>query len=155
VTAPQAHRLLGSNRKAQHDFHLLERFEAGLSLTGTEVKSMRMGKVQLADAFVEIDNGEAYLTNAHVSSYSHGNRENHDPERRRKLLLNRRELNRLFGKSLAKGTTIVPLSVYLKGNRIKVEIALAQGKKLFDKRAAEREKELDREMRAAISERGR
>ncbi len=144
------HRPLASNRKALHDYHVLERYEAGLSLTGTEVKAMRMGKVQLKDSHVEIRDGEAWLMGAHVSPYSHGNRENHDPERPRRLLLSRREIDRLFGRTQAKGTTIVPLEVYLKGNRIKIEVALAQGKREWDKRQAEREKELDREMREAL-----
>ncbi|MEE8523499.1 MAG: SsrA-binding protein SmpB, partial [Thermoanaerobaculia bacterium] len=124
--------------------------EAGIVLTGTEVKAMRAGKVQLKDGFVEFRDGEAWLTSVHVSHYSHGNRENHDPERPRKLLLHKRELNRLSGRVQTKGFTVIPLSIYLKGNRIKAEIALARGKKLYDKRQAERERELDREARQAM-----
>jgi SsrA-binding protein len=144
-------RPLASNRRARHEYHLLETCEAGLALTGTEVKSIRQGKIQLRDSHVEIRDGEAFLVGAHVSAYSHGNRENPDPERPRKLLLARREIDRLYGKSQAKGLTIVPLQVYLKGEWIKVEIALAQGKRLYDKRQAERERELEREAREAAA----
>ena len=143
-------RKLARNRRAFHEYHIHERLEAGIALTGTEVKAARAGKVQLKDGFVEFRDGEAYLTAVHISPYSHGNRENHEPERPRKLLLKKREIERLHGRSQAKGFTIVPLSVYLKGNRIKVEIALAQGKKLYDKRQAARERDLDREAREAM-----
>lgn len=144
-------RPLASNRRARHDYHLLETCEAGLALTGTEVKSIRQGKIQLRDSHVEIRDGEAFLVGAHVSPYSHGNRENPDPERPRKLLLSRREIDRLYGKTQVKGLTIVPLQVYLKGQWIKIEIALAQGKRLYDKRQAERERELEREAREAAA----
>jgi len=143
-------RELASNRRARHDYHILETFEAGLRLTGTEVKAARLGKVQLKDSFVEVRNNEAWLVNAHISPYSHGNRENHPPERDRRLLLKKRQIDRLFGRSQLKGQTVVPLSVYLQGNWIKVEIALAQGKKQYDKREAIRERELDREAAAAV-----
>lgn len=122
-------------------------------LQGTEVKAIREGKIQLKDSFVELRDGEAFLVGAHVSPYRHGNRENHDPERRRKLLLKRRELDRLFGQVQTKGLTVVPLSVYLKNKHIKLEIALAQGKKLHDKRAAERLREQQREIDEALSRR--
>jgi SsrA-binding protein len=148
-------RELASNRKARHDYHVLETFEAGLQLTGTEVKAARSGKVQLKDSFIEFRNGQAYLVGAHISPYSHGNRENHPPERDRRLLLQHRQIERLFGRTQLKGLTVVPLAVYLKGNWIKVEIALVQGKKLFDKRQAEKERELDREMAAAVKDGGR
>jgi SsrA-binding protein len=143
--------ILASNRRALHEYFVLERVEAGIALRGTEVKSVRAGLVQLQDAFVEFRNGEAFLVGAHVSPYSHGNRENHEPERGRKLLLHRREIDRLYGKSQAKGHTVVPLSMYRSGNRIKVEIALVQGKKQHDKRQAVREREMDREMAEAMS----
>jgi len=133
-------RVVARNRRARHDYEILETFEAGMVLAGTEVKSVRDGRVQLKDSYVEVRDGEAWLVGAHISPYSHGNQMNHDPERPRKLLLSRRELDRLFGRSLLKGQTIVPLSVYLKGNWVKIEIALARGKKLHDKRRAEREK---------------
>jgi SsrA-binding protein len=150
--AAPAQRSLAENRRARHEFLILETFEAGLVLTGTEVKAARTGKVQLREAFVEVRNGEAWLIGAHIGAYSHGNRENHEPERPRKLLLNKRELDKLFGRIQLKGQTAVPLKVYLKGNWIKVEIALAQGKKLHDKRQAEKEKELDREAAAALGQ---
>jgi SsrA-binding protein len=143
---------LATNRRARHDYHILESFEAGIRLSGTEVKAARSGKVQLKDSFVEFRNGEAFLVGVHISPYSHGNRENHEPERPRKLLLQKRQIERLFGRTLLKGHTVVPLSVYLKGNWIKVEIALAQGKKLFDKRESERRKELDREAADAVKD---
>lgn len=143
-------RRLATNRRARYDYHLLDRFEAGIALTGTEVKSARAGRIQLKDSYVEIRDGEAYLVGARISPYSHGGRENHDPERRRKLLLKKREIDKLFGRTTLRGATIVPLSVYLKGNLVKVEIALAEGKKRFDKREAEKRKEMEREAREAI-----
>ena len=148
-------RQIASNRKARHEYHIHEQFEAGIALTGTEVKGARSGKVQLKEGFVEFKNDEAFLSGVHISPYSHGNRENHLPDRPRKLLLKRREIERLFGRSQNKGFTVVPLSMYLKGNRIKVEIGLAQGKKLYDKRQAARERELDREARQAMKEANR
>lgn len=143
-------RPLAANKRARHDYEILETFEAGLVLGGTEVKAIRNGKVQLKDSYVDFRNGEAFLIGAHISHYSHGNRENHEPERPRRLLLKRREIDKLFGRTLLRGLTVIPLSVYLKGNWIKVEVALAQGKKLYDKRAAERRKELDRDVEEAI-----
>ena len=143
---------LASNRKARHDYEILEKLEAGISLLGTEVKSVREGRIQLKDSYVEVVDGEAYLVGVHISPYSHGNRANHDPERRRKLLLHRREIDRIFGRTTIQGQTCVPLSVYLKGNRVKVEIALAKGKKLYDKRQAARAKLADKEAREAIGE---
>jgi SsrA-binding protein len=145
-----APRALASNKRARHDYEILDTFEAGIQLSGTEVKSVREGRVQLKDSYVEIKDGEAFLIGAHISPYSHGNRENHPPEQRRKLLLSRREIDRLFGRSQLQGLTIVPLSIYLKGNWIKVEIALAQGKKLYDKRQTAKEREADREVAAAL-----
>lgn len=145
-------RPLASNRRARHDYHILERMEAGIALLGTEVKSVREGRVQLKDSYIEIREGEAWLIGAHISPYSHGNRQNHDPERPRKLLLNRREIDRIFGRTTIQGQTCVPLSVYLKGNRIKVEIALAKGKRLYDKRQAEKEKLMDREAREEMQD---
>lgn len=148
-------RRLASNRKAHHDYQILEKLEAGIALLGTEVKSARQGRIQLKDSYVEIVEGEAYLVGAHISAYSHGNRNNHDPERRRKLLLKRREIERLMGRITIQGQTCIPLAVYLKGNRIKVEIALAKGKKLYDKRQAARAKILDKEVQEALGERRR
>jgi SsrA-binding protein len=143
-------RELASNRRARHDYHILETLEAGLRLSGTEVKAARNGKVQLKDSFIEVRDGEAWLVGAHISPYSHGNRENHPPERDRKLLLKKRQIDRLFGRTQLKGQTVVPLSVYLKGNWVKVEVALVQGKKQYDKREAIKERELDREAEAAV-----
>jgi len=150
---PPAVKQLASNRRAHHDFEILETFEAGLVLSGTEVKAARSGKVQLKDSHVDFKEGQAFLVGAHISPYSHGNRENHEPERPRRLLLKRREIDKLFGRTLLRGWTVVPLSVYLKGNWIKVEIALAQGKKLYDKRAAEKLKTMDREAEEAMGRR--
>lgn len=144
---------LASNRRARHDYHVLERLEAGIALLGTEVKSIRAGKIQLKDSFVEVKGGEAFLVGAHVSPYTHGNRENHAPERSRKLLLKRREIDRLAARTQAKGFTVVPLEVYLKNNRVKVEIGLVRGKQQYDKRQAQRERELDREAQAAMDRR--
>ena len=127
--------------------------EAGVALRGTEVKSARAGRVQLKDSYVEVRDGEAYLIGAHISPSSHGNRQNHDPERPRKLLLHRREIERVFGRISIQGQTCIPLAMYLKGNRIKLEIALAKGKKLYDKRHAARVKELDQEAREAMGRR--
>jgi SsrA-binding protein len=148
--AKDAVRPLASNKRARHDYHVLETFEAGIQLAGTEVKSVREGRVQLKDSYVELKDGQAWLVGVHISPYSHGNRENRDPERLRKLLLKKREIDRLFGRAQLKGLTVVPLAVYLKGNWIKVEIALVQGKKLYDKRQTEKERELDREAEAAV-----
>jgi SsrA-binding protein len=149
-------RRLATNRKARHDYQILETLEAGIALLGTEVKSIRAGKIQLKESHIEIRDGEAFLVGAHVSPYSHGNRTNHDPERARKLLLKRRELDRLMGRIAIQGQACIPLSVYLKGNRIKVEIALAKGKKLYDKRQAAKAKIMDKEAREALtSGRGR
>ena len=136
---------LAVNRKARRQYRVLERIEAGIELLGTEVKSIRGGKIQLRDSYVAFRDHEAWLVDAHISAYSHGNRENHELERPRRLLLNRREIDRLFGRTRDRGLTVVPLSVYLKGNRIKVELALAEGRKLHDKRQRERERTLDRE----------
>jgi SsrA-binding protein len=143
-------RPLASNRRARHDYEVLETVEAGIQLAGTEVKSAREGRVQLKDSYVDFKDGQAFLVGAHISPYSHGNRENKEPERVRKLLLKKREVNRLFGRTQLRGLTVVPLSLYLKGNWIKVEIALVQGKKAFDKREAEKTRELDREVEAVV-----
>ena len=146
-------KVLGDNRHAGHDYHLLERFEAGIALTGTEVKAAKSGRIQLKDAFCEVQGNEAWLLNAHISQYSHGNRENHEPTRRRKLLLHRQEIDKLLGKTREKGLTLVPTKMYLKNGRIKVEFAVAKGKKLHDKREAERQREMEAEARAAIGRR--
>jgi SsrA-binding protein len=146
-------KLLSDNRHAGHNYHLLERFEAGLALTGTEVKAAKSGRVQLKDSFAEVAGNEAWLLNAHISQYSHGNRENHEPTRRRKLLLHRAEIEKLQASTREKGLTLIPTKMYLKNGRIKVELAVAKGKKLHDKRETERKREMEAEAREAISHR--
>jgi SsrA-binding protein len=146
-------KILSDNRQAGHNYHLLERFEAGIALTGTEVKAAKSGKIQLKDAFAEVQGNEAWLLNAHISQYSHGNRENHEPTRRRKLLLHRAEIDKLLSKTREKGLTLVPTKMYLKNGRVKVEFAVAKGKKLHDKRESERKREMEAEARAAIGRR--
>jgi SsrA-binding protein len=146
-------RPVADNRKAGFDYHILEAFEAGLVLTGTEVKAIREGRVNLRDSFCRLDRGEAFLLNVHIGQYSHGGYASHDPLRARKLLLNRAELNKLLGKTTEKGLTIVPLRMYFKKGRVKVAIALAKGKKSFDKRETIRRRETDRETRAAVKTR--
>jgi SsrA-binding protein len=148
-------KILSDNRQAWHNYHLSDRVEAGVVLTGTEVKSARTGRVQLKDAYAEVINGEAWLVNAHISQYSHGNRENHEPVRRRKLLLHREEIDRLAKKALEKGLTVIPTKVYLKNGLVKCELAVGKGKKLHDKREAERKRETEAEARAAVGRRQR
>ncbi len=144
------YKILSDNRQAGHNYFLMERFEAGLVLTGTEVKSARTGKIQLKDSYATVQNNEAWLMNAHISPYSHGNRENHPAIRGRKLLLHRREIDKLLGQTREKGLALIPTKVYLKKGRIKCEIAVARGKKLHDKREAERARTAEAEARAAI-----
>jgi len=146
-------KILSDNRQAGHNYFLLERFEAGLVLTGTEVKAARDGKVQLKDAYATVVNHEAWLVNAHISQYSHGNRENHPPVRNRKLLLHRREIEKLQGETREKGLALIPTRIYLKNGRIKCEIAVAKGKKLHDKREAERARTAEEEARAEMRRR--
>lgn len=146
-------RSLARNRRARHDYRILETYEAGIVLLGTEVKAVRAGKIQLRESFVEVADGEAWLVGAHISPYDHAGRDNHDPERRRKLLLGRRELDKLWAKVQLRGLTVVPLEVYLRGNWIKVRIGVAEGKKLYDKRQAEKRRTLDREAEAELARR--
>jgi len=146
-------KILSDNRQAGHNYFLMERFEAGLVLTGTEVKAARDGKVQLTDAYGAVLNNEAWLVNAHISQYSHGNRENHPPVRNRKLLLHRREVDKLLGITREKGLALIPTKVYLKGGRIKCELAVARGKKLHDKREADRARTAEAEARAEMRRR--
>ncbi len=127
-------KIIARNKKARHDYFIEETFEAGIELRGTEVKSLRMGKCSIKEAFVRVINGEVFIMNMHISPYEKGNVFNSDPVRVRKLLLHRSEINKLVGKSNQQGFTIVPLSIYFKGSLVKVEIALAKGKKLYDKR---------------------
>jgi SsrA-binding protein len=145
--ASQNVKILATNRRASHDYHLHDKFEAGLELRGTEVKSAREGKISFKDSYVEIRDDEAFLLNCHIAEYPFGNRQNHDPTRPRKLLLHRRELNKLAGKVTMRGYTIVPLKVYLKHGLVKMEIALATGKKLYDKREAEKERTIRQDIR--------
>jgi len=148
-------KVVATNRKARHEFEILETFEAGLVLRGTEVKSLREGQITFKDSYVAVQNGEAWLIGCHVSPYHHGSDANHDPERRRKLLLHRRELQRLLGKTAERGLTIVPLRLYFKEGRAKLEVGLARGRKLHDKRAVLRERETRREMDKAMRARVR
>ena len=141
---------LARNRRARHEYEVLETFEAGLVLKGTEVKSIRDGQIQLKDSYVEIVDGEAFLVGSHVSPYTHGNLANHDPERRRKLLLKRSEIDKIYGRTAIQGQTCVPLEVYLKGNHVKLRIGLARGKKVRDKRGDLKKRILDREAEAAL-----
>lgn len=138
------------NRKAKFDYHVEERFEAGLCLTGSEVKSLRQGKANLTNAYADIRNNEAWLLQAHVSPYEKGGYANHDPIRKRKLLLHRAEIDKLIGKIQAKGMTLVPLKMYFKNGRAKIEIGLAVGKKDHDKRAVTKEREVNRELKRAL-----
>src|SRR5262249_1775725 len=141
-------KVLSDNRSAGHNYFLLDRFEAGMVLTGTEVKAAKDGQVQLKDAYADVLNGEAWLLNAHISHYSHGNRENHPPVHNRKLLLHRREIDKLRAIRQEKGLSLIPTKIYLKGGKIKCEIAVAKGKKLHDKRETERARTAEAEARA-------
>jgi SsrA-binding protein len=141
---------IAENRKASHDYHLLETFEAGIVLLGTEVKAIREGRVNLRDSFARIDDGEAYLYNVNISPYSHRGYADHEPTRRRKLLLHRQEIRKLIGKTVEKGMTLVPVRMYFKNGRVKVAISLAKGKKEYDKRETIKRREAERETRAAV-----
>ncbi|GGQ30481.1 SsrA-binding protein SmpB [Streptomyces roseolilacinus] len=144
-------KLIAQNKKARHDYHIMDTYECGLVLTGTEVKSLRQGRASLVDGFVQIDGHEAWLHNVHVPEYSQGTWTNHSARRKRKLLLHRAEIDKLESKSQETGHTIVPLSLYFKDGRAKVEIALARGKKEYDKRQTLREKQDRREAERTMS----
>ena len=144
------YKLVATNKKAFHEYFILEKLEAGVSLVGTEVKSIREGRINLKDSYAHIREGEAFLFNCHISPYTHGNRQNHEPTRTRKLLLQRKEIRKLIGKTQEKGLTLVPIRVYLTRGLVKIELALVRGKKLYDKRETEKRKETDREARAAM-----
>ncbi len=146
-------KLISDNRKAGFDYHILETFEAGLVLTGTEVKAIREGRVNLRDSYCRLERAEAFLLGTHIGQYSHGGYAAHDPVRPRKLLLKRDELNKLLGRTTEKGLTIVPLRMYFRKGRVKIAIGLAKGKKMFDKRETIRRREADRETRAAVKTR--
>lgn len=141
-----------TNRQAFHEYHILDKFEAGVVLVGTEVKSIMAGRIQLKDSYVAVKDGEVFLFNAHISPYSHGNRQNHDPLRTRKLLLHRREIEKLEKETSQKGMTLVVTSIYWKNGRIKFEIGVAKGKKLYDKREAEMKKTVEKETRQQLKE---
>lgn len=152
----QGEKVIAKNRKASFDYHLGERFEAGLVLTGTEIKSIRASKADLKRAYARPDeNGEVWLLDLHISHYEQGNRANHEPERRRKLLLNRREIDKIERALIDKGVTLVPTRLYLKNGRAKVEIALATGKKNYDKRQAIAKKDANRQVQRELKERSR
>ena len=144
---------IAENRKAFHDYHILDTWEAGMVLLGTEVKSIREGRVNLRDSFARIERGEVWLYNVHISAYSHRGYADHEPLRQRKLLMHRDEIRKLIGKTTEKGMTIVPTRMYYKSGRVKVEIGLAKGKKDYDKRETLKRREVDRETRAAVKTR--
>jgi SsrA-binding protein len=146
-------KLIAENRRARHDYHLLERVEAGIELTGTEVKSLREGRVSLQRAFADVRGGEVYLVGAHISEYAQGNIANHDPDRDRKLLLHRREIDSLLGKVQERGLTLVPTRLYWKNGRAKVELAVARGKEVRDKRRDIAERDARRQIERALKER--
>ena len=143
-------RAIATNRRARHEYSILETFEAGLALRGTEVKSLRAGLVNFKDSYATVRNGEVWWLGCHINPYSHGTDANHDPERDRKLLLHRKEISRLTGKVAERGLTLIPMRLYFKSGRAKLEIGLARGKKLHDKRSAIKEREVRREMDKAV-----
>ena len=143
---------LVNNRHAFHEYHILDKYEAGIALKGTEVKSVLSGRIQLKDSYVSVRDGEVWVLNAHISPYSHGNRENHEPLRSRKLLLHRREIAKLEKETTQKGMTLVVTRIYLKNGRIKFELGVAKGKKLYDKRETEMKRAVDKETRQELKE---
>jgi SsrA-binding protein len=146
-------KVIAVNKKASHDYFIQERLEAGIVLQGTEVKSIRDGKINLKDSYAKVEGNEVFLLNCHISPYTHSSLFNHDPLRKRKLLLKKREISKLIGKAIEKGQTVVPLKVYLKQNLVKVEIALALGKKLYDKREDMKRKDGEKQMAQAFKAR--
>lgn len=151
----EAIKIICQNKKARHDYELGDRYEGGLVLTGTEVKSLRLGKANLVDAYARIDRGEVYLINAHISPYPWAYFDNHDPMRKRKVLLNRSEIRKLFGKIKEQGHALIPLKLYFKNGLVKVDLALARGKKNYDKRQSLKEDDAKREMARAMRSRSR
>ena len=149
----EAQKNIAENRKAFHDYHILETFEAGIVLVGTEVKAIREGNANLRDSFARIEAGEVWVYNIHINPYRNRGYSDHEPTRRRKLLLHRQEIRKLIGKTVERGMTLVPTSMYLKNGRIKVSVSLAKGKKAHDKRETIKRRETDRETRAAVKER--
>ena len=148
-----AEKTIAENRRARHDYHLLERFEAGIALTGTEVKSLRAGRTTMGQAYADIRDGEAWLQGLEIAVYEQGNRANHDPVRARKLLLHRREIDSLYGTVREKGLTIVPTRIYFKDSRVKVELAVAKGKEQRDKRRDVADRDAKRQMERALKSR--
>ncbi len=148
-------KVLASNRAAYHEYHILDKYEAGIALLGTEVKSVLAGRVQLKEGYIAVRDGEIWLFNAHISPYAHGNRENHDPLRTRKLLLHKREIEKLGEATVKQGMTLVATRIYLKQRRIKIEVAVARGKKMYDKRETELRRTVERETRAQLKERNK
>src|SRR5512145_89251 len=150
-----AQKNIAENRKAFHDYHILETFEAGVVLVGTEVKSIREGAVNLRDSFARVEGAEVWLYNVHINPYSHRGYADHEPTRRRKLLLHRQEIRKLIGKTVEKGMTLVPTRMYFKNGHVKVSLALAKGKQAHDKRETIKRRDIDRETRAAVKDRRR
>jgi SsrA-binding protein len=148
-------RILAKNKRARHDYHVVDSVEAGVVLRGTEVKSMRLGKFQLVDGYVRVENGELYLYGVHISPYEFGNRFNVDPRRRRKLLVHKSEMRRLGRQVLEKGMTLVPLSAYLKNGRVKIEVGVCRGKKTYDKRRALQDRDAARDVEREMKRRRR
>ena len=144
---------IAENRKAFHDYHILETFEAGVALLGTEVKAIREGRVNLRDSFARVEDGEVFLYNVNISPYSHRGYADHEPLRRRKLLLHKEEIRKLIGKTVERGMTLVPVRLYFKNGRVKVALSLAKGKKDYDKRETIKRRETERETRAAVKSR--
>ncbi len=155
LDAPRAERLIADNRKARHDYHVFDTYEAGIVLLGTEVKAIREGRVNLKDSYGRVENGEVFLHNLHVSPYSHRGYSEHEPLRRRKLLLTRQEIRKLTVKTLERGFTLVPVRMYFKRGLVKVTVGVAKGKKTYDKRETLKRRQIDRETRAMLKERSR
>lgn len=149
----QAQKNVAENRKASHDYHILETFEAGMVLLGTEVKSIREGNVNLRDSYARLEGGEVWIYNVHITPYSHRGYSDHEPTRRRKLLLHRSEIRKLIGKTVERGMTLVPTRMYFKNGHVKVAVGLAKGKKAHDKRETIKRRDAERETRAAVKER--
>jgi SsrA-binding protein len=155
VPREQGRKVIAQNKRARHDYHIDDTYEAGLVLTGTEVKSLRAGRASLADAFASVDGGEVWLRGVHIPEYAQGSWTNHEPRRTRKLLLHRKEILRLIGKTKEQGLALVPLSMYFADGKVKVEIALGRGKRSYDKRAALAKRDANREMARAVGRRAK
>ncbi len=152
LPSPDGVKIVATNRKAFHDYFIVETVEAGIVLTGTEIKSVREGKVSLRDGYATLRDGEVWMISVHIAPYDHGHRDNHEPRRERKLLLHRREIERLVSKVNERGWTIVPIRMYLRRNKAKVELALVRGKRLYDKREAIAQRDSERDLRRTLKE---